>query len=513
MTYFPSAHRFFRPLIAAGCLVAGLAFTASAQAAPIGAFTTKGAWKFVSAPGLHPPKLKVVSRKSGVAGGDFLVANLPSVSTPGRMVGEGGPLILDNKLRPVWFHGVGTRVGAADLQQETLMGQPVLLWWEGVVSSTGATTKGKVFIVNQHYQTIATLKARAPWVISLHDASIEPGTPNIWVTAYRKVKNQPLGGGRRGTVYDVSLQEYNLNTKKLIKTWDALNPGHKAHVPLSLSEQPPPSRSQVRQQHAIWDAYHLNSVQALSNGQLLVSMRNTWGVYLINPSTGKIVWTLGGKKSFFNFAKNAHFAWQHHAEMLSNGEVTLFNDNCTVNDRGLDCLGHRQSSGMVLKLNVGKRKATLAKAFFHHRGLHTAFLGSMQLLGNGGAVVGWGSLPYFSEYSRSGKQLLDVKWPHKDQTYRALYTSTWVGTPSYPPNGAVRKSNGKATVFASWNGATEVAKWQVFAGSSASSLQMVASKARSGFETAIKLSKTYGAYEVRALDAHGNVLRTSKVFS
>ena len=33
----------------------------------------------------------------------------------------------------------------------------------------------------------------------------------------------------------------------------------------------------------------------------------------------------------------------------------------------------------------------------------------------------------------------------------------WVGTPSFPPSGAVRKSKGKTTVYASWNGATLVA--------------------------------------------------------
>ena len=42
--------------VAAVACVAALA-PAAAQAAPIGAYTTKGAWSFVSAPGLHPPKL------------------------------------------------------------------------------------------------------------------------------------------------------------------------------------------------------------------------------------------------------------------------------------------------------------------------------------------------------------------------------------------------------------------------------------------------------------------------
>ena len=512
MTYLPRAHRILRPLLATGALAASLALTQTAQAAPIGAFTTKGAWHFVSAPGLHPPKLNVLERKSGLAPGDFMVANLPSVSSPGKMTGEGGPLMLDNHLRPVWFHGVGTQVGAADLQEGTLQGQPVLTYWEGIVSSTGATTKGKLIIVNQHYKTIDTLKAKSPWVISLHDATFVPGTPDVWVTAYRQVKNQNLtkfGGSRHGDVFDVAVQEYNLATKKLVKSWSAFNPGHKSNVSLAESHQPAPKNG------SLWDAYHLNSVQVTKNGDLLISMRNTWAVYLVNPKTGKIVWTLGGKKSFFNFASNAHFAWQHDATMLANGDVTLFNDNCTVGTRGLSCLGGGQSAGLVLKPNVGKRKVTLAKAYRHEPKLNTAFLGSMQTLAKGGAVVGWGSLPFFSEYSASGKQILNVKWPGKDETYRALYTGDWVGTPSYPPSGAAKASGGKTKVYASWNGATEVAKWKVLAGSSVPGLKVVATKSRTGFETVIKLSKSYHDYAVEALDSHGHVLAhgTSKPFS
>ena len=70
----------------------------------------------------------------------------------------------------------------------------------------------------------------------------------------------------------------------------------------------------------------------------------------------------------------------------------------------------------------------------------------MQVLPNRDALVGWGSEPYFSEYSPSG-QLLDVRWPGSESSYRALFTNTWVGKPDYPPSGAVQGD----TVYASWN--------------------------------------------------------------
>lgn len=55
-------------------------------------------------------------------------------------------------------------------------------------------------------------------------------------------------------------------------------------------------------------------------------------------------------------------------------------------------------------------------------------------------------------------------------------------------------------------------RWEVLACASTANLKVVGVAARSGFKTAIKLGQSYGAYEVRALDASGHTLRTSKAF-
>jgi hypothetical protein len=65
-------------------------------------------------------------------------------------------------------------------------------------------------------------------------------------------------------------------------------------------------------------------------------------------------------------------------------------------------------------------------------------------------------------------------------------------------------------VFASWNGATEVARWQVLAGSSEDALRGVASKARNGFETEITARTDASLVAVRALGRKGQVLGTSR---
>jgi hypothetical protein len=295
-------------------------------------------------------------------------------------------------------------------------------------------------------------------------------------------------------------------------TWDAYNPGATANVPLSQAEQsaPPPAAAANP-----WDAYHINSVQILPGNEMLVSLRNTWAAYLINTKTNQTIWTLGGKASSFKSASNANFAWQHDVQMLPHNQVSLFNDNCcAITGPGVFGAPNGASGGLVLNLNMSSHTVSLANSYTHKNpALQPAFLGSMQVLSNGNALVGWGSRPYFSEYSKSGQLLLDALWPGKDLSYRAEFSGNWVGTPYFPPSGAVRSSKGKATVYASWDGDTQVTSWKVLAGSDPNKLPVVASKAKSGFETAITLAKSAKVYKVQAFDSKGHLLRTSKAFS
>lgn len=495
-----------------GVGAASLLAASAGASAPIGAFTTKGAYSFVSASGLHPPVLhtdaRTVTKK--LSAGDFLVANFPEVNVSGPMIGEGGPLILNNRLRPVWFHPVGTGVVAADLQQETYEGRPVLVWWQGLISTTGGTLKGEVVVDDQGYRQVATLKAHSPWVISLHDAVIDGS--NIWVTVYRDVGKQNLsheGGPKSGTVYDAGVQEYALKSGKLLHTWDALNPGHTPNVPLSDSYQPASVRNAPG---GGWDAYHVNSVQPLSGGEILVSMRNTWASYLIDTKTNKIVWRLGGKHSTFKFGKGAAFAWQHDVKMLPDGRITLFDDECCRTlSNGKLAPPHGRSQGLILALDSTSHAASRVDSYTRS-GPDPPYLGSMQVLPNGNALVGWGTEPWFSEFTKSGQRIFDAAFPGKDQNYRALYAAAWVGKPYYPPSGALREAGGKTTVYVSWNGATEVASWEVLAGSSSSKLKTVATSARLGFETAIAVKGSYKVFKVRALDAHHHPIGTSSAF-
>jgi hypothetical protein len=496
------------------CVGAMIAASASAQASPIGAYTTKGAWSFVSAPKLHPPKLSTdgTPQTSKLASGYFMVATIKNLGFNQPLTGQSGPLILDKNLQPVWFDPISTNALAANLKTQTYEGKPVLSWWQGTFTGLGVTTSGEDVVVDQHYQHVATLKGADGWIISEHEMVISGA--NAWVTAYKTVPENltQYGGSANGSVLDSAVQEYDLATGQLLYTWDALNPGGVPNVPLSQSQQKPfPGIP--------WDAYHINSIQLTGNGTFLVSLRNTWSAYLVNRSTNAIEWTLSGNPKLSSFAlpAKAQFQWQHDVEMHPGSVVTVFDDHCcgykseTANGKVTFIDPSGPTRGLVLKLDQTKHTGSFVAQYTFAPNFNAGFLGNIEQLAGGNVVLGWGSQPFFSEQSKSGKTLLEAVWPKPDESYRA-YMENWVGIPSFPPSGAVRTSGGKATVYASWDGDTQVTGWRVLAGKSTSSLKTVATVSKNGFETTIPLKSTYDAYKVQALAAKGHVLGTSNAF-
>jgi EmrB/QacA subfamily drug resistance transporter len=474
---------------------------AGGPGAPIGAYTTHGAYTFVSAPNLHPPEIRAgATAGSGrLAPGYIMAANFYDLTSP-PIVGQSGPLMLDNQLQPVWFRPVPTDVVASNLSVQTYEGKPALAWWQGVITSTGATETGEDVVVDQHYRTVATLRGVDGWTLTLHELQIRGDY--AWVTAN---KNIPMnlskyGGANNGAIVDSAVQEYNLRTGKLVYSWDALD-----HIPLSDSYAPPPTNGFP------WDVYHVNSISLEGSGTMLVSMRNTWAAYEIEIGSGKIDWTLGGKHSNFELGPNARFEWQHDVAQESGSQVSLFDDNCCqLTGAGVYLSPAGPSRGLVLSLDQATHTARLVKEYAHGDNFDAAYMGSLQLLENGNVFVGWGSQPYFSEYTRQGRLLLDGVLPSPDLTYRATLDK-WTGLPLTKPSAAARTANGKTTVYASWNGATKLASWRVMAGPSVARLEAVATATRSGFETAISVPSGDRVFQVEALGTFGQVIGTSAV--
>jgi hypothetical protein len=451
-------------------------------ALPVGA---AGVQSFNSRPDLQPPAVTVTTQPSGAAEGDVFVA-------PYAGPGQSGPMILDPSGSMIWFKPLPPGMSATNFQVQQYGGQPVLTWWQGTITGHGFGL-GEDVIANSSYTEIVHLHAGNGYRSDLHEFQLTSRATAL-ITAYdpQVCDLAGVGGRAYAAVTDSLLQEVDVNTGLVRFQWTSLD-----HVPLSDSYEP------ARNGSTAWpfDFFHINSISSDQDGSLLVSARNTWTIYDIEPRSGEIEWQLGGKRTSFAMGAGASTAWQHDSRLQPNGTVSIF-------DNGASPRVHPQSRGVLVDINAAQKAATLLAQFERPTPTVSESQGSMQALANGDWFVGWGQVADFSEFAPSGQLVFDAHFPEHVQSYRA-FRLPWRGTPAQPPQFALQAA-GFATVYASWNGATSVASWRVLAGPDGAHLAPVVQTPRSGFETTIPLPLgTYGVISVEALDSSGAVLGTA----
>jgi hypothetical protein len=256
-----------------------------------------------------------------------------------------------------------------------------------------------------------------------------------------------------------------------------------------------------------FDFFHVNSIEELSDGMTLISARNTWALYELDTRTGQVLTRIGGRHSSVRLSPGAATAFQHDATVLANGTISIF-------DNGADPKIHSQSRALVVSIDPRAKTDKMVSQYEHPAALSAGSQGNVQLLANGDAFVGWGSEPYFSEFSAGGQLLFDAHMHGSYESYRA-YRFPWTGTPSGAPAIAALAPSAGApvTVYASWNGDTRTASWRVLAGPSAQQLAPVATAVRTGFETAIPTPGPEAFLAVQALDASGAALAASRTIA
>jgi hypothetical protein len=94
------------------------------------------------------------------------------------------------------------------------------------------------------------------------------------------------------------------------------------------------------------------------------------------------------------------------------------------------------------------------------------------------------------------------------QTYRAL-RFPWSGRPKTRPKLVAVRGVGSLALYASWNGATEIVRWQLLTGASPASLRPEAAVPETGFETLLTPFATKGYAVAVALDDAGRPLGRS----
>jgi Arylsulfotransferase (ASST) len=444
-------------------------------------------WYFASRPDLQPAAVEITKPGPAAPGDIFLAPQIGPI--------QQGPEIVDPRGNLVWFDPLPPNDAATDFRVQHYERQPVLTWWQG--NETAGVGVGQDVIANGSYQVIKVISAANGLSADLHEFQLTPWGTALITAEYPVYWNaSTVGGSAHEIVLDSVVQEIDIATGLVEFQWDSLD-----HIPVTASYLRAPKKQYGPGNP--YDYFHVNSVQLDRDGTLIISGRNTWAAYKVSRQTGAIIWTLGGKHSSFKMGPGASFAFQHdvHAQAAGDALVTVFDDGA-----GPPYV-HSQSRAIELALDSKTRTATLVYQREHNPPLLSSYEGDDQQLRNGDDFIGWGEQPYFSEYTAKGKLDFEGRFVDDNITYRA-YRFPWSGTPATPPAVAAVRRRGKMTVYASWNGATDVSGWRVLAGTSPTRLGAIASAPKRGFETAIKAkAKPYVA--VQALLANGHVRATS----
>ena len=457
----------------------------------IGALGAPGA--AVAAPA--PPPITVLSAGATADRGAIFVA-------PFGDNGEyaNGPEIVDGTGKTIWFRPIPAGQEAADFRTQTYRGRPVLTWWQG--TGLGGLAQGTDYVYDRHYHQIAEVHAGNGYSADGHEFLITPwNTALILVYTTTTADLTSIGGPANQRVIDGIVQEIDIPTRRVLFEWHSY-----PEIGIQESYSKPPKK-QLGTKPFPYDYVHLNSIDVEPNGNLLVSGRNTHAVYEISRRTGKVIWRLGGKKSDFKLGPGARFAWQHDARRQPDGTITMF-------DNGAAPPVEKFSRILVLRADTKTKRATLVRSYRHPRKLLAPFEGNAQFLPDGHVFVGWGGWPYATEFARNGRVLWDAyfghgKPPGEDaDSYRA-YRFVWHGHPTDRPALAVKQRPAVTTLYASWNGATEVARWAVYAGDNMDKLSRIGTWSKSGFETAITVQNDAKFFAVEALNKPGRALSRS----
>lgn len=173
---------------------------------------------------------------------------------------------------------------------------------------------------------------------------------------------------------------------------------------------------------------------------------------------------------------------------------------------------------MYVELDYDNMTARLVREFAAPQDIGAYAMGSYDHLpATGNALVGWGSMASFTEYTADGEVVMDVQFGRLNtwvRTYR-VYKHEWHGYPTWPPRAAADPEEKK--LWVSWNGATEVESWAVLASEDSDVLEqfgpennmhedIVQTVPKVGFETELSVDWPQRFARVIALNEFQEVL-------
>jgi hypothetical protein len=286
--------------------------------------------------------------------------------------------IFDRNGVPVWWFKPASGM-IHDLQ---LTGDGNIAYTEAGPLGYGNDEKSAHRIIRPNGRLVRSIKAVGS-PTDFHDVK-QLGKDYLLFT-YRQREHVDLsayGGPSDATVLDSEIQRIN-RRGRLVWSWSTRD-----HIDLAETGRwwpivgSPPS-APGSSGH---DLTHINSVEPVGRGDLLISLRNTDAVYRIRMSDGRIRWKLGGTKTSRSLRvvgdrANYPLGGQHDAR--------AWGDSVTIFDNGTDL--NRPPRVVRFEIDTKRRRAILREKLRDPRVTGESLCcGSARKLGSGNWLVDWG---------------------------------------------------------------------------------------------------------------------------
>lgn len=403
-------------------------------------------------------------------------------------------LILDNNGEPVYYNRLDPIKAALDFKKQP---NGRLTWFNPDPIVQAYVEMDETYAVGHEY------RAGNGYPTDLHDLQVLPnGNALLMIYDYEYFDMSALvpGGDPQAVTVGCIVQEVDPagNVVAEWRSWDEISP-------LDSNQSLLPQDNNGDGVDDPIDYIHCNSIEQDLDGNWLLSSRHLDEVTKIDRDSAEIIWRFGGKANQFTINNADLFNYQHDARRMADGHLTVY-DNGNVHSPPF-------SRAVEYELDEAAMTATLVWSFRRTPDVRGLAMGNHQRLPNGNSLIGWGTsyAPVLTEVNPAGEIVFELNAAVLNGTYRA-FRFPWTGRPTWPPALAAESRNGAINLYFSWNGATEVGSYRVYAGQTPAPTTLVATVPRDGFETTYAFAPTAAGvwhFRVQALDKNGVPLSDS----
>lgn len=367
--------------------------------------------------------------------------------------GGGDPfnVIFDNSGCPIWYSRYPDERRDMKVQHN------------GTMTMLARDSGNHFNVFNTHYQQIAQYWAANGYGVDEHELQVRADGTYFLVglTSQNVDMSRYVAGASTASVTEQVIQGFS-SAGELIFQWRAWD-----HLDVRDEQE------FINISGGGFDFPHMNAIDVDTDGNVLLSSRNTSEVTKINRDTGEIIWRLGGVHNQFTFVNDPLNGTrnQHAIRMVTTNDYTIF-DNGNLHNPPM-------SRAVEYLLNTTNMTATLVWQYPNPPtpSIYSFYMGDAQRLTNGNTLIDWaiGGLPKLTEVRPDGTKAYEMNWADGWEAYRT-WRCAWSGS-AVRPYLIVEPYPDNITLIFNQFGDTNVAFYKLYGGPSSGSTNLLATSA------------------------------------